>query len=165
MADGIRPLTAGEVALLRPIFGERVPYDRVRLDNGYGINPIAALALRSPDTDAITLRRTIHFGRHFLEDFAAGPPIGQGLLAHEMTHVMQWAELGVVRFLARYARQLAAAGGVQKRMYHYEPGQPYAGAGLEAQAQMVQDYFMRRALRKPLGLHAASLAGTGLFGL
>ena len=163
MADGVRPLTAGEVALLRPIFGTRIAYELVRLNDGYGINPIAAVALRS--ADAVTLRRSIYFGRHFLEDFAVGPPVGQGLLAHEMTHVMQWAELGVARFLARYARELAAAGGVQKRMYHYEPGQPFAGAGLEAQAQMVQDYFMRRALRKPTDLHAASLAGTGLFGL
>jgi hypothetical protein len=156
-------LTGGEVALLRPIFGTRIDYERVRLNDGYGINHVAAVALHS--ADAVTLRRTIYFGRHLPGDFADGPPVGQGLLAHEMTHVMQWADLGVPRFLARYLKELAAAGGVQKRMYRYEPGQPYARAGLEAQAQMVQDYYMRRALRKPLDLHAASLAGTGLFGL
>lgn len=163
MSYGVRSLTAGEVALMRPIFGNRIDYGRVRLNDGYGINHIAAVALHS--ADAVTLRRTIYFGRHLLDDFSIGPSVGQGLLAHEMTHVMQWAELGVPRFLARYLKELAAAGGVQKKMYYYEPGLPYARAGLEAQAQMVQDYFMRRALPKSAELHAASLAGTGLFGL
>lgn len=165
MAYGIRPLSAGEVALLRPIFGERLDYERVRLNDGYGINHIAALALSSPAADAITLRRTIYFGRHLADDFADAALIGQGLLAHEMVHVMQWAELGVPRFVARYLRELLAVGGVQKRMYEYEAGEPFASAGLEAQAQMVQDYFLRRALGKPRDHLEKSLTGTGLFGL
>jgi hypothetical protein len=165
VAHGLRHLTADEVALARPIFGERIDYGRVRISEGYGLNHIAAVALGQPGNDAITMRRTIYFSRHLAADFSEAPIEGQALLAHEMTHIMQWAELGIARFIARYLRELAAAGGVQKRMYDYEPGQPFARAGIEAQAQMVQDYFIRRALRKRLDLHAASLAGTGLFGL
>ena len=165
MSYGIRPLTPGEVALLRPVFGERIDYARVRLEEGYGLNHIAAVALSSPAVDAITLRRTIYFGRHLVPDFAEGPLNGQGLLAHEMTHAWQWSELGIPRFIARYLRDLAAAGWVQKRMYDYAPGAPFAAAGLEAQAQRVQDYFLRRAQGKPAEHLEASLAGSGLFGL
>jgi hypothetical protein len=165
MSYGVRPLSEGEVALLRPVFGGRIDYGRVRLNDGYGLNHIAAAALSSPAADAVTLGRTIYFGRLLSDDFAAAPLAGQGLLAHEMTHVMQWAELGIPRFAARYLRELLAVGFVQKRMYEYEPGQPFAAAGLEAQAQMVQDYFLRRALGKPRDHLEMSLAGTGLFGL
>ncbi|HZF93967.1 MAG TPA: DUF4157 domain-containing protein [Allosphingosinicella sp.] len=165
MAYGIRTLSAGEVALLRPIFGERLDYERVRLNDGYGINHIAALALSSPAADAVTLRRTIYFGRHLADDFAEASLIGQGLLAHELVHVMQWAERGVPRFAGCYLCELVKVGFVQKRMYQYAAGQPFAAAGLEAQAQMVQDYFLRRALGKPRDHLEKSLAGTGLFGL
>ncbi|HEX8217437.1 MAG TPA: DUF4157 domain-containing protein [Allosphingosinicella sp.] len=165
MADGLRQLTCGEVELLRSVFGAGIAFETVRIVDGFGLSPIAAIALHSPHVAAITLRRTIHFGRHHSIDYAGAAPEPQALLVHEMTHVRQWAELGVARFLARYFRELSDCGWNQKAMYRYAPRQPFASARLEAQAQMVQDYFLARALGKPLEDLAAGLAGSGLYGL
>src|SRR5215217_1437592 len=111
MADRLRPLTAGETALLRNVFGNRILYEHVRLSDGFGLSYVAAVALRQPHADAITLRRTIYFARHHQSDFAAAPVRAQALLCHEAMHLRQWRELGISGFLARYAREFAACGG------------------------------------------------------
>jgi hypothetical protein len=164
MTDKLRALTSGEIELARSVFGDRIRYDRVRLSDGYGLNPIAFVALRQPGTDAITIRRTIYFGGHYHPDFAAADTIAQGLLVHEMTHIRQWAELGIVRFLLRYARDFLSTGGDRKAMYLYKPRDPFPEARIEAQAQMVQHYYVARADKKPLADLEASLAGSGCHG-
>lgn len=47
-----------------------------------------------PGAAAITLRSVVIIRSPYLGD--------HGLIAHELAHVRQWAELGVVRFLWRY---------------------------------------------------------------
>ena len=164
MAEKLRPLTSGEIELVRSVFGDRIQTDRVRLSDGFGLNPIAFVALRVPGTDAITLRRTIYFGGHYHDDFAAADTNAQALLLHEMTHIRQWAELGVVGFLLRYARDFLSTGGDRRAMYHFEPRDPFPEARIEAQAQMVQEYYLARAGKKPLADLEASLAGSGCHG-
>jgi hypothetical protein len=164
MADKLRPLTGGEIELARSVFGDRIRYERVRLSDGCGLNPIAFVALRQPGTDAITIRRTIYFGGHYHPDFAIAGTIAQGLLLHEMTHIRQWAELGAVPFLIRYVREFLSTGGDRKAMYQYKPGDPFPEARIEAQAQMVQDYYLNRADKKPLADLETSLAGSGCHG-
>jgi len=155
-----RPLTAGEVALARTAFGDRIDYGRVRICCGAGGNPAAALAFLSPANDAITLIRTI---------FCKGDPVAdysshahKSLFVHEMTHIWQYQTLGVVRFYLRYAREFAARKFNAKAMYEYQPGDPFDAAMLEAQAEMVRDYG-----RGGEGKAKAekSLARTGLYGL
>jgi hypothetical protein len=165
MADRLRPLTAGETALLGGVFGARIDYAAMRISDGFGLSYIAAIALRQPHADAITLRRTIYFGHHHFPDFAVAPVWAQALLCHESTHVWQWKTLGIPRFLARYAREFAACGGDARAMYRYRAGEPFAGARLEGQAQMVQDYYEARAAGRETEALAASLAGTGFYGL
>ena len=146
MAEQLRPLTAGEIELLRPCFGMRIDYGSVRLSDGHRRHPIAAIALRMPNTDAITLGKTIYFGGHYHADFSLAPDNAKLLLFHEMAHVWQWASLGPVGFLARYLREFVSAGFNAGRMYKYpkagERGGPqhFWKARLEAQADMIRDY-------------------------
>jgi hypothetical protein len=51
------------------------------------------------------------------------------LLAHELVHVQQWYELGVVRFLARYLSSYAV-----QLLRHRRHRRAYFGIGLEAEA-------------------------------
>jgi hypothetical protein len=140
MAQGMRALAAGEIALLKTAFGDRIGYGGVRLREGHGGNPAAMAAFRNGNT-AITLRRSIYFRTHYSDDFAAGDVAAKSLLHHEMTHIWQYAKLGVAGFYARYARDLVACRFSPSAMYRYEEGKtPFAGARLEAQAQMVGDY-------------------------
>lgn len=55
---------------------------------------LAGVPFLGPNADAMTLGRFILVRR--------GHEGSARLLAHELVHVQQWAELGVPRFLARY---------------------------------------------------------------
>jgi len=163
----MRTLTAGEIALLKGAFGERLPYDRIRLRLGHGGNPAAVAAFRNGNT-AITVRRTVYFRIHYSVDFSTGNVAAQSLFHHEMTHIWQYAKLGVPRFLARYARDLAACRFDARAMYRYEEGvTAFAGARLEAQAQMVDDYCHARLVGDvPRQTRLArNLRGSGFWGL
>jgi hypothetical protein len=163
----LRPLTAGEVALLDEVFQGRIDPAMVRLVDGHDDNPLPRAAFRNGNT-AITLRNTVYFGRHYRPDFSQAEPCSQALFLHEMTHVWQYARLGLVRFGLKYARDLAACRFSARAMYRYSPGETrFSEARLEAQAQMVGDYCEAKAegnasARTRL---ARNLAGTGLFGL
>ena len=163
-----RPLTNGEIALAREAFGDRVPYEKVRLVEGAAGNPFAKAAFRNGNT-AITLRRTIHFNPAFyLADFSAGKPAAKGLMTHELTHVWQYQRLGTAWFFAIYGIQFARAGFKAWRMYEYEQGQtPFRRAQLEAQAEMVGNYAEAKAEGDTarMALIARNLAGSGFFGL
>src|SRR5688572_31598684 len=105
----MRGLKPGEIALLKEAFGDRLAYGGIRLRLGHGGNPAAAAAFRNGNT-AITLRRSIYFRTHYSDDFAQSDVASQSLFLHEMTHIWQYATLGVPGFLARYARDLIACG-------------------------------------------------------
>lgn len=163
----MRALTAGEIALLREGFGDRIDYERIRLRQGHGRNPTAIAAFRNGNT-AITLRRNIYFRAHYSDDFSEAGVVAQSLLLHEMTHVWQYAKLGAPRFLARYARDLAACRFNARAMYLYEEGEtPFARARLEAQAQMVGDYCHAWLVGDVprLARLARNLKGSGFYGL
>ena len=163
----MRRLTDGEIALLEPVFPGAMPYSKVRLRRGHGGNPAALIAFAGGNS-AIALRRSLYFRTHYADDFAAAGVFAQSLFLHEMTHIWQFATLGVSRFLARYARDLAACGFSPSAMYRYEEGRtPFAAARLEAQAQMVGDYCHAllagdTARRTRL---ACNLKGSGFYGL
>lgn len=163
-----RPLTAGEIDWARRAFGDRLPLERVTLVNGAGGNPLALAAIRNGNS-AITLGRTIHFSpAYYLPDFSTAKPAARGLMIHELTHVWQYARLGMPRFFARYARDYAACGFTAWRMYEYAPGTAaFTAARLEAQASMVGDYGEALAAGdegRRLQV-AQNLKGSGFFGL
>ncbi|HYJ81581.1 MAG TPA: DUF4157 domain-containing protein [Allosphingosinicella sp.] len=167
MAQGPRALKTAEIDLLEAAFGGRIAYGRVRLRHGHGGNPAAMAAFRNGNT-AITLRRSIYFRIHYSDDFSAADVASRALFHHEMTHVWQYAKLGVPRFLARYARDLAACRFSPSAMYRYEEGvTPFAGARLEAQAEMVGDYCQARLVGDSARMERLerNLKGSGFWGL
>ncbi len=160
----LRPLTAGEIGLLDEAFGGGIDCRRLRLVDGHDGNPLPRAAFRNGNS-AITLRKTIYFGRDYRPDFAAADPHAIGLFLHEMTHIWQYARLGLARFALRYARDLAACRLSARAMYRYVPGETrFAEARLEAQAQMVGDYGEARAAgdEAKVGLIARNLKGSGI---
>ncbi|HEX8262734.1 MAG TPA: DUF4157 domain-containing protein [Allosphingosinicella sp.] len=163
----LRPLTAGEIRLLDEAFRGGIAPAMVRLVDGHDDNPLARAAFRNGNT-AITLRRTIYFGCHYCPDFARAGPHAQGLFLHEMTHVWQYARLGLARFALLYARDLCACRFSARAMYRYEEGETrFAGARLEAQAQMVGDYAEAKLAGEAprMARLARNLRETGFYGL
>lgn len=124
-----RPLTPGEAALARTIFGEAIDYARVRLVR-------RKWAFFQPVKTVMAPLGHIHFhpaGPWWCEDFAAAPLAAQGLFLHEMTHVWQHQSgrcLPIERHpFCRYG-------------YRLEPGKPFARYGIEQQGEIVRHAFL-----------------------
>ena len=128
-----RPLTTGEIALARSIFGEAIDYDRVRLVRGkwWPFQP-----------RGIVMAPTGHIHFHpadprWSEDFSRMPLQLQGLLVHELTHVWQTQTRG--RFYLPLMRHPFC-----RYSYDLRPGRPFEGYGLEQQAEIVRHAFLAR---------------------
>jgi hypothetical protein len=161
-----RKLTAGEIALAREAFGDRIDYDKVRLSDGPGTNAAAHIAFLKGNP-AITIGSTVYFKEGFCPDFSVPGQNGTSFM-HEMTHVWQYRTLGTAAFFARYASDLAHAGGRPNDMYKFAEGETKFGeAMLEAQAQMVGNYYKAKAERnEPRRARLAkNLEGSGFYGL
>jgi hypothetical protein len=89
-------------------------------------------------------RGHLHFhplGEAYCDDFAAEPPLRQGLLIHELTHVWQTQTRGDWFLLLR--RHPFCRYG-----YSLKPGWPLARYGIEQQAEIVRHAFLlRRGVR------------------
>jgi hypothetical protein len=128
---GSRPLTTGEIALARSIFGAAIDYSRVRLIK-------RKWWWFQPRNTAMAPTGNIHFHPHgglWSEDFAAEPLGKQGLFIHEMTHVWQSQTRG--RFYLPLMRHPFC-----RYAYALEDGRPFERYGLEQQAEIVRHVFM-----------------------
>jgi hypothetical protein len=166
-----RKLTAGEIALGRAAFGDKIDYKKVKLTDGPGMDAFAHIAF-AKGNPAITIDSSIYFKEDYCPDFAAAGLKGRKSFIHEMTHVWQYQTLGLAAFAARYGVEFAKAKGKPNDMYRYDQGKTkFGGAMLEAQANMVGDYSA--ALWSPasaaqaalLAKLAVNMAGSGLYGL
>jgi hypothetical protein len=161
-----RKLTAGEIALARPAFGDKIDYGRVRLSDGPGHSPFAHIAF-AKGNPAITIGSIVYFKSHYCSDFSA-PGQDRKSFIHEMTHVWQYRTLGLPAFAARYGVEFARAKGKPNDMYRYKPAETKFGeAMLEAQANMVGDYSEAgwKGDAALLALLAKNMTGSGLYGL
>lgn len=122
----VRSLNDDEVALARSVFGDYIVLDDVRLKTAwwvlehYAVSPNGHIYFHPAD---------------WIEDFSIASISKQGWLIHELTHVWQLQQgLNVVR------------GALFNRRYEYvlQPGQSFFEYGIEQQARMVQNYFIRR---------------------
>ena len=152
---GERPLSPGEIALARSMFGDAIDYGAVRIrrrkffpfhPRGVTMAPMGHL----------------HFhpqAAHYCEDFAAAPLHHQAHFIHEMVHVWQAQTLGrwylVLRRhpLCRYD-------------YAIKPGWMLAQYGIEQQAEIVRHAFLLRQGASvpgapPLATYAAILPFEG----
>ena len=121
-----RVLTRDEKVLARSVFGDDIQLDRIRLKTAWWVFKNYAV---SPNGN-------IYFNRHdWVDDFSKASLTKQAWLIHELTHVWQLQKgLKVVR------------GAIVNRRYQYilEEGKDFFRYGIEQQASMVQDYFLRR---------------------
>lgn len=121
-----RYLTQGERQLAREIFAHHLALDDIQIVvhrlilKGYALSPNGNIYFHPDD---------------YCIDFSQQNIALQGWLIHELVHVWQ-IQQGIP--LIRKA--------LLDRRYHYllEQGKHFLDYGLEQQAQMVQDYFMRK---------------------
>src|SRR5512141_1418720 len=126
-----RPLTTGEIALARALFGDAIDYSKVKLVRRKWW-PF------QPSTYVMAPTGNIHFhpdGDLWSEDFAAEPLHRQGMFIHEMTHVWQAQTRG--RFYLPLMRHPFC-----RYAYALEEGKPFARYGLEQQAEIVRHIFL-----------------------
>lgn len=121
-----RLLTSGEITLARSVFGDSIQLGEVQLKTAwwvlknYAVSPNGNIYFHPAD---------------WTTDFSHASLGKQSWLIHELTHVWQLQRgLKVVR------------GAVMNRRYDYvlETGKSFFKYGIEQQARMVQDYFIRR---------------------
>lgn len=122
-----RQLTAAEKQLAKSVFGAHLQLDAIRIVAHRGVIKNYAI---SPNGN-------VYFNpRNWCEDFSKRSLQQQSWLIHELTHVWQIQQgLSVVRKA------------IFDRRYHYilEQGKLFLQYGIEQQAQMVQDYFIKKA--------------------
>lgn len=126
-----RPLTSGEIALARSIFGDAIDYGRVRMvrRRWWPFQPKSVVMAPTGN---------IHFHPEsdlWSEDFSTERLSLQGLFIHEMTHVWQAQKRG--RFYLVLMRHPFC-----HYDYRIEPGRPFDAYGLEQQAELVRHRFL-----------------------
>jgi hypothetical protein len=133
-----RPLTAGEIALASLLFGAAIDYSRVRVYNRrylpFGLQPRNC---------AMAPNGSLYFHQScFLSDYAAGDPQARHWFMHEMVHVWQH-QLGYPVRLRGAIRI-----GLSYR-YELREGATLADFNMEAQGDLLADYFALKYLRQP----------------
>lgn len=133
----IRPLTQGEIRLAQSVFGDDLDCLAVRLQPAWWVLKGYAIAPNG----------TIYFNKNdWCEDFSDAPLGKRAWLVHELTHVWQHQ-----KGLAVFWRALV------NRRYRYRLGKPFLAYGIEQQAQLVEDFYVRRELGKDCTLWRACL--------
>jgi hypothetical protein len=126
-----RPLTAGETALARSVFGDAIDYTRVRLIKRKWW-PL------QPRNFIMTPCGNLHFhprGSAWSDDFSNEKLPLQGLFIHEMTHVWQAQKGG--RFYLPLIRHPFC-----RYDYWLTPGKTFERYGIEQQAEIVRHRFL-----------------------
>jgi hypothetical protein len=138
MPSRARLLTIGEIDMASLLFRDALDYTRVRIHNRaylpFGLQP---------KNCAMSPNGSIYFHRaRFLADFARSDPPARHWFMHEMVHVWQH-QLGYPVRL-RGALRLGLS-------YHYElrAGATLADYNMEAQGELLADYFALRHMKMP----------------
>lgn len=125
-----RPLTAGEIALGRSVFGDEIDWPRVRVMQA----PRLGFGAMAP------FGRSIIFSKwRARRDFAEASLDEQGWFIHELTHIWQSARgmllpIAKLNALGRKAYAYKARGGATLRSYN-----------IERQAEIARHLFLVRA--------------------
>ena len=121
-----RPLTEGELAAARGVFGDAIAWDRVRV-YARGFTPF------QPKHVAVSPLGAVHFRQaDCLDDFSTRWN-DMAWLIHELVHV--WQHQTGVWVIVR---------GLVERRYEYgalDPARPLVDYGIEQQAAIVEDWF------------------------
>ena len=133
-----RALTAGEVAMASTLFGAAIDYATVRIHDRrylpFGLQP---------KNCAMTPNGRLYFHRScFVDDFAGGGVHARHWFMHEMVHVWQH-QLGYPVRLRGAVRI-----GLNYRC-HLRTGPTLADFNMEAQGDLLADYFVLKILGNP----------------
>jgi hypothetical protein len=131
-----RLLTAGEIAMASLLFRDAIDYARVRIHRRRYI-PF------QPKNCCMTPNGSMYFHHScFLDDYASANSTGQHWFMHEMVHVWQH-QLG-------YPVRLRGAVRIGLP-YHYDlhADATLADYNMEAQGDLLADYFMLKFLQRP----------------
>lgn len=130
-----RALTAGEIAMLRPIFREGINYDQVRVvDAKYPFQPEGVY---------MTPRGHVYApGPLYREDFSKAGPSYRAVFVHELTHV--WQHENGMDLVAQGVVEFTKHKGAYEKAYPYTLvlGRDLVEFGMEQQASIVEDYFI-----------------------
>ncbi|WP_229493528.1 Rhs element Vgr protein [Massilia arenae] len=142
-----RSLTSGETAMARLLFKDSIDYQRVRV-HARRYMPF------QPKNCCMTPNGSMYFHHScFLPDYTRGDPPAVHWYLHEMVHVWQH-QLG-------YAVRLRGA--VRLGLpYHYElaAGKTLADFNMEAQGDLLADYFALKHFRSPAAMRQRRYAGS-----
>ena len=131
-----RPLTENEIAMASLLFRDAIDYSRVRI-HGRRYMPF------QPKNCCMTPNGSMYFHRScFLPDYSRGDPGAIHWFMHEMVHVWQH-QLGYPVRL-RGAVRIGLSYG-----YTLREGALLSDYNMEAQGDLLADYFVLKFLRKP----------------
>jgi len=125
-----RPLTEGETALARRLFGAAIDPSRVRISAWGG-------------RFAFVLGSRIRFPHDCPADFAAADLPMQAWLAHELTHVWQFQTRPLATLASWLGILLSGGYGRRLRGYRYAlPLKPWGAYNIEQQARLIEHGFL-----------------------
>lgn len=132
-----RPLTAGEVALARQVFGNSICYDKVGITDGKFM-PF------QPKGTAMAPDGNLYMYGCYHADYSAMPPLTQSHFIHEMAHVWQ-KQNGVLDPIASALKLNLTYRFNYNAAYFYtlDAARDLTSYNMEQQATIVQDYFLR----------------------
>jgi len=140
MRSRFRPLSEGEVALVVRLFGDAIDVRRVRVYRRRYM-PF------QPRNCAMTPNGSLYFHAScFLDDYACGDPRMAHWFMHEMVHVWQH-QLGYpVRLRGAVRIGLSYS-------YTLHESANLADYNMEAQGEVLADYFVLKHLQRPDAMH------------
>ena len=133
-----RPLTAGEAAIVRRVFGDSIDLGRVRIHSRRWLPWV------QPADSGMAPRGHVYMhGVAWREDYAAATAGFRGWFVHEMTHVWQYQNRVLVPLWAG-AWQMIRLRGDYRRAYDYvaDPGRDLTSYNLEQQARIVEHWYL-----------------------
>lgn len=134
MTDISRPLTAGELALIRSVFGNSISDTTLQ---SLRVNNFAATFFPDDRAHVPPLTGDVHFPVGYSDDFSAAGSALIGTFIHEMVHVWQLQNWGIVEYTARGA---ASVNNYDYRAI-FNSGASFDSLPMEAQAQFISDYY------------------------
>ena len=143
-----RPLTGGEIAMVRQLFGDAIDVARVRV-HARRYLPFGM----QPKHCAMAPNGSLYFHHScFRDDFSRAAPCDQRWFMHEMVHVWQHQLGYMVRLRGAIRIGLHYT-------YALRPGANLADYNMEAQGDLLADYFMLRFGGAPGTAGALATAG------
>jgi hypothetical protein len=142
-----RPLTRDEIAMATALFGASIDYGRVRI-HARRYMPF------QPKNCCMTPNGSMYFHRScFLPDYTRGDPAVVHWFLHEMVHVWQ-SQMG-------YAVRLRGAVRIGLSYdYDLAPGKTLADFNMEAQGDLLADYFALKHLRSSAVMRQSRYVGS-----